>query len=157
MVSGWTSVQFCFSSSLSSKVVICGHCLCDFAPDNVWNIIIAHTETHLSAESFWWWQCSVRYSLPLFPLLGSWHQSASLWRQLGVNSTNLLNQQTNQQKNQSLPILPSRTCRTNSLTKTIFILYISTNSTIHAMYTYNNDNVHSSCIHQRPERSHDTY
>ena len=71
LVSRGTSVWICFSSpfSFTSKVVVCGHCLV------MLSLTINETLKWLSLlpvlmqESFWWWQCSDRYIISLFPHL----------------------------------------------------------------------------------------
>ena len=50
---------------------------CHFAPHNEWNVKMAFTAAHLNVQSFWWWHCSIRYSLPYF--LGSWSPPCQYW------------------------------------------------------------------------------
>ena len=71
LVSRRPAVRFRFSSPLSSKVVVCGHCLVTLS------LIINETLKWLSSlptlmqESLWWCKCSDRYiislSIPLTP------------------------------------------------------------------------------------------
>ena len=55
------------ASPFSSEVVVCGHCLVTLS------LTINETLKWLSSlpismqESFWWWQCSDRYIISLFP------------------------------------------------------------------------------------------
>ena len=78
------SVRFLFVSPFSSKVVVCGHCFM--------TLFLTITETlkwlsslpTLMQESFWWWQCNVRYSLPLPPPPESRSMPVPLRRQLGA-------------------------------------------------------------------------
>ena len=68
-VSWGTSVRIRFGSPFSSKVVVCGHCLMTLS------LTINETLKWLSSlpilmqVSFWWWQCSDRYTVSLFPPL----------------------------------------------------------------------------------------
>ena len=62
LVTRRTSLQFGVSLLLSSKVVVFGHCLCDFSLYSQWDIKIASTTAHLNVETVWWWQCIVRKS-----------------------------------------------------------------------------------------------
>ena len=72
-----TSVQISFGSPFSSKVVVCGHCLVTLS------LTINETLKWLSSlpilmqESFWWWQCSDRYIISLFPHLHTPHPPPS--------------------------------------------------------------------------------
>ena len=75
--SGWSTRPTCVNSSyngagggispFSSEVVVCGHCLVTLS------LTINETLKWLSSlpismqESFWWWQCSDRYIISLFP------------------------------------------------------------------------------------------
>ena len=61
-------------SFLFKKVVVCGHCVW-FVDTVLWLCPSLPTETLkwlssppiLMQESFWWWQCSGRYRISLFP------------------------------------------------------------------------------------------
>ena len=66
------SVQFCFISPLLSlQKLQFMHTLFWLCPLEVhahslltalWNLKLGNATAHLDAESFWWWQCSVKYS-----------------------------------------------------------------------------------------------
>ena len=136
--------QFSSASALSfsSKTVVCGHCLCDFPPDNVWNITTAHTAAHLSAESFWWRQCSVRYSLPLSPPPGILISTSQ--HHFGDNSaltrqTCWTNKPTSKRFNLSQFYPQGPAVQTTWKKKPTFILYIYTvhfNELHHACYVH---------------------
>ena len=68
LVSRKTTIPFRTGSCLSSNVVVCGHCLCDCPAQLLEHYNGSHRcPSSFIQESFWWWQCSVRYSLPLPP------------------------------------------------------------------------------------------
>ena len=48
---------------------------------------MAHTTAHLNAESFWWWQCSIRYSSPRPHILQHGSHPAPLQRQAWKSPT----------------------------------------------------------------------
>ena len=62
-----TSVQICFSSPFSSKVVVCGHCLVTLSLTINEMFKWLSSLPILMQESFWWWQHSDRYIISLFP------------------------------------------------------------------------------------------
>ena len=69
LVSRGTSVQICFGSPLSSKVVVCWHCLVTLSLTINETLKCLLSLPTLMHESFWWWQCSDRYIISLFPHL----------------------------------------------------------------------------------------
>ena len=68
LVSGRTSVRYRFGSPFSSKrlwfvdIVLW---LCPSLPTETWKWL--SSPPILTQESFWWWQCSDRYIISLFP------------------------------------------------------------------------------------------
>ena len=55
-----------FGSPFSSKMVVYGHCLVTL-PRAIHETLteMSHIAAHACTRSFWWWQCTVRYKLPL--------------------------------------------------------------------------------------------
>ena len=113
-----------------------------FSPDTVWNITTAHTAAHLSAESFWWRQCSVRYSLPLSPPPGILISTSQ--HHFGDNSaltrqTCRTNKPTGKRFNLSQFYPQGPAVQTTWKKKPTFILYIYTvhfNELHHACYVH---------------------
>ena len=95
LVSKKMLVWFCVSSPLLKRVVVCGHCLVRLSLTINATLKCLSSLPILRQESFWWWQCSVRYhSVSLFPhLLGSRSLPVPRQRQIGVK-----------------PVLPNREC-----------------------------------------------
>ena len=60
---GWCTDRHCSHTSALKSYGLWTRS-CDSAPHNEWNIKMPHTPAHLNTKSFWWWQCSVRYSSP---------------------------------------------------------------------------------------------
>ena len=68
-VSRGTSVRICFGSPFSSQVVVCGHCLVTLSLTLNETLKWLSSLPTLMQKSFWWWQCSDRYIVFLFPHL----------------------------------------------------------------------------------------
>ena len=63
----WHRFNSSFGSPLSSEVAVCGHCLVILFLTVNGTLKWLSSLPILKQESFWWWQCSERYSLPLPP------------------------------------------------------------------------------------------
>ena len=69
LLSRRTSVQIRFGSPFFSKVVVCGHRLVTLSLTINKTLIRLSLLPILMQDSFWWWQCSNRYIIYLFPHL----------------------------------------------------------------------------------------